>query len=295
MPQLTLNIITHNELHNIKPLVGKCREYFDRIIVVDGGSTDGTVEYLQAMDCTVVNRPWDDNYGDSYQAHMDECSEGDWILIMDSDEIPSRPLLLELRNIVARSEDGQKYSMVHLPDILHIDGVPTKKWADIPNAYGPGIFTKPILFRYNYNRLQVSGAHVSVMADGPSIYVPLPYYHMKTAKSFVVNDVLHAFLEPENQGYTKQEADRFKDLLKRMEIENTSDLRHYCDTYFIDDGANHYNALDAEFLDLIKEWYEKYPDNPKSRIWEWMCWTMENEVKQKAEARFTPSIDKLRG
>lgn len=72
---------------------------FDQIVVVDGGSTDGTIERLiQRQDVTVVMRRFDGNFAEQRNFGIDVC-RNDWIFELDADEKPAVPLLAGLSRI----------------------------------------------------------------------------------------------------------------------------------------------------------------------------------------------------
>src|SRR5688500_155566 len=91
-------IITYNEIDNIERTLAPL-SWARRIVVVDSGSTDGTLEAL-AKDprITVHNRPFD--------SFADQCNfgltkvESDWVLSLDADYELSEPLAAELRSLV---------------------------------------------------------------------------------------------------------------------------------------------------------------------------------------------------
>jgi glycosyltransferase involved in cell wall biosynthesis len=85
---LSVVVITHNEeanigraLESVKPLVcdGK-----GEVIIVDSGSTDGTVEIAKSFGAKVFVEEWK-GYAAQKNSAVDKAS-GDWILSLDADE-----------------------------------------------------------------------------------------------------------------------------------------------------------------------------------------------------------------
>ena len=59
----------------------------DEVVVVDGGSTDGTDALAAARpEVRLYRRPFDGNIGAQKNFGMDQCL-GDWILLLDTDEV----------------------------------------------------------------------------------------------------------------------------------------------------------------------------------------------------------------
>ena len=95
-------IITKNEAHQLRHClesVAFCRE----IIIVDSGSTDGTVELASQAGCiTVVTKDWP-GFGAQKQRALERASSR-WILSIDADEVVSDGLRQRVESIV--SGDG---------------------------------------------------------------------------------------------------------------------------------------------------------------------------------------------
>ncbi len=59
---LSLCMIVKNEIKFIEQCLKKVQNYVDEIIIVDSGSTDGTLEILEKFNCKVYDFTWCDDY-----------------------------------------------------------------------------------------------------------------------------------------------------------------------------------------------------------------------------------------
>lgn len=86
----------------------------DEVVVIDGGSTDGTIEALEGLqgqvpELKVFKTKWDLNsptlFGDE-KTHARRFCEGNWLLQLDSDEIISEPYPGALRELIKQNIDA---------------------------------------------------------------------------------------------------------------------------------------------------------------------------------------------
>ncbi|MDQ5984341.1 MAG: hypothetical protein CSYNP_00034 [Syntrophus sp. SKADARSKE-3] len=81
---ISVAIITKDEAHNLPRCLSSVA-FADQIVVVDSGSTDGTLEIAQAFGCDVFREPWRGGFGAQKQFAIDQCHH-DWVLVLDADE-----------------------------------------------------------------------------------------------------------------------------------------------------------------------------------------------------------------
>lgn len=95
MPRLSVVLITRNEIRNI----GACLRsvaFADEVVVVDSGSTDGTVEAARAAGARVIEAADWPGFGPQKNRALDAAT-GDWVFSIDADEQVTPELAASLR------------------------------------------------------------------------------------------------------------------------------------------------------------------------------------------------------
>lgn len=83
---ITAVILTHNEAMHIARALDSLA-FCERVLIIDSGSTDGTVALAQARGADVRQRKWL-NYADQFQYALDEGAiTSPWTLRLDADEV----------------------------------------------------------------------------------------------------------------------------------------------------------------------------------------------------------------
>lgn len=108
-PDLTVVYTAKDSLRTIERSILAIRSIARRVIVVDSGSTDGTVERCEALGCEVVHRPWfsheeSGSLALQKQHGLDLADSTAWVLLLDSDEIPTPELVDAIADAVRHDD-----------------------------------------------------------------------------------------------------------------------------------------------------------------------------------------------
>ncbi len=104
-------IVKNEEKHLVKCL-RSVRDVVDEMIIVDTGSTDKTNDIAKVFGAKVFDFPWTGDFS-AARNHSLEQATGDWILVLDADEVISARDFDELKAIIRkRSPSPAAYSIV---------------------------------------------------------------------------------------------------------------------------------------------------------------------------------------
>lgn len=135
---------TVNEIVGLKLMMPRIKKgWFDEIILIDGHSTDGTVEYAQSLGCRVIAQQ-SKGLTNAYREALDHVT-GDVIVTFspDGNSLPER-----IPDLLSKMEEG--YDMVIVS--RYVDGAKSED-DDAVTAFGNWLFTTTInvLFGGHYS------------------------------------------------------------------------------------------------------------------------------------------------
>jgi glycosyltransferase involved in cell wall biosynthesis len=95
---LAVALTTFNSMRTIERVLESVRGLASKIVVIDSGSTDGTIDCCRTVGAEVIHRPWA-GHVPGKRAAVEYCAPHQWVLILDSDE----SLEPDLQNSVRRT------------------------------------------------------------------------------------------------------------------------------------------------------------------------------------------------
>lgn len=109
MTKLSVAIATYNEELNIGKCLESVKDIADEIVIVDGSSTDKTIEIAKSFGAKVIIKDNPPIFHINKQKAFDE-STGEWILYLDADERVSKKLAPEIIEIInMKNEEIELY------------------------------------------------------------------------------------------------------------------------------------------------------------------------------------------
>jgi len=100
---LTLAMIVKNESERLPECLASVKPIVDEIVVVDTGSSDDTVEVARSQGARTVTYDWCDDFSAARNESLRHAT-GDWILMLDADEVIAESDLPRVRVFVDTDE-----------------------------------------------------------------------------------------------------------------------------------------------------------------------------------------------
>ena len=153
MPKsLSVVLITLNEATNLPRTLASVR-WAQEVVVVDSGSSDGTVELARAAGARVFMEEWR-GFGGQKNSAVAKAT-GDWVLSIDADEEVSPELAAEMQALLAGDPACDAY---RIPRLNHFLGRPLRHGGYWPDP-------KLRLFRRGAARFEERAVHESMQAE----------------------------------------------------------------------------------------------------------------------------------
>lgn len=93
-----------NEIGRLPKLI-EALDFIDEIYIVDGDSTDGTIEFLETIPkVKLFHNKWNGNHAEQRNFILDKTPNESWVLQIDCDELPTIPLRENLREVLNSEE-----------------------------------------------------------------------------------------------------------------------------------------------------------------------------------------------
>lgn len=128
--KISVALAVYNEEKNLSQCLDSVKDWVDEIVIVDGGSTDKTVEIAQNYRAKVIVTDNPPIFHINKQKAVEACT-GDWILQLDADEVISQELKKEIINILSDKQEKGEVAGFFFPRRNYLLG----KWLKKGGAY----------------------------------------------------------------------------------------------------------------------------------------------------------------
>ncbi len=166
---LSVVLATYNEERNLARCLESVSRLADEIIVVDGKSTDKTVDIARQYHAQVYSADNKPNFHINKNMAIDAAG-GDWILQLDADEVVSPPLAEEIAGVI--SQPGQ-LAGYWIPRLNYFLGSPLTKGGQYPDL-------TLRLYKRGLGRLPAKDVHEQAEVNGPTEYLKNNLLHYNT-------------------------------------------------------------------------------------------------------------------
>lgn len=143
--KLSVCMIVKNESRWIEQSLSSVMNWVDEMIVVDTGSSDNTAEIAQSMGANVYHYEWDDDFSKARNYSISKAT-GDWILVIDADEVISKDDANNIRTLI----ENPTGDMYYLIQTTYCEESATLGWIpnhlSVPESQGyPGYLESPLV------------------------------------------------------------------------------------------------------------------------------------------------------
>ncbi len=118
---LTLSVcmIVRNEQSYMGPCLHSIKKIADEIVVMDTGSTDRTSDLASVFGACVHNFRWQDDFSAARNAGLQKAG-GDWILVIDADEIIAPEDMPRLKNLICEHKNRPTAFTLETRNYTHV-------------------------------------------------------------------------------------------------------------------------------------------------------------------------------
>lgn len=99
MSDVTVVILTKNEELNIVDVIKNARTLTSKVMIIDSGSTDKTVELAEKSNAKVLYRAWDNDFSAQRNFALEHV-DTEWVLYLDADERLNEELISEIKVVL---------------------------------------------------------------------------------------------------------------------------------------------------------------------------------------------------
>lgn len=163
---LTVIIPVFNSEKYLEILIKTIIDHVVEIIICDSFSTDSTIEIAKSYDLKIIKKEYINSSTQKNWA-IPQASQ-DWIWIIDSDELPEKALIDEIRAFIANVKDDIDLAFIPRKNLF---------WGEFMGKASAYPDYQSRLFRKSKGRYQNKEVHAQVEVEGMSVYLKNPLIH----------------------------------------------------------------------------------------------------------------------
>lgn len=122
MEKLSVYLVVYNEEKRLEKTLSAAVRVADELIVVDSGSTDGTVEIARRYKAKVYQNAWESYC--AQKSFAEQKCRYDWVLLLDADEVMSPELIDEINKL--KEKPQYNAYKVKISDMFPRDKLPSR-------------------------------------------------------------------------------------------------------------------------------------------------------------------------
>ncbi|OGW75389.1 MAG: hypothetical protein A2Z72_02975 [Omnitrophica bacterium RBG_13_46_9] len=218
MPRAKISavIITKNEERNIERCL-RSLSWVDEIVIVDGYSTDRTVDIARSFGAKVISHKFEGDFGMERNIG-NENTTGEWILALDADEVITQKACHKIEEIL---ENGSAYNAYNVPRLQYFLGKPLRhggRYHSIVNFFKKG-------------KARFDGkVHHLVLVDGGigQFEEPIEHYPFNTISEFIQKHDRYTYYEAREM-FENFKAGKLKEVKYNLTVKP---LKLFFKTYF---------------------------------------------------------------
>lgn len=165
--KLSVAIATYNEEKKLSACLASVSSWADEIVVVDGGSSDRTLEVAKKFKARIIETDNPPIFHINKQKALDDC-HGEWILQLDADEVVTG----ELKNEIIGTINNKQ-------ETIHGYYIPRKNFFCGHWLRKGGQYPDPLirLVRRGKAHFPCKSVHEQIAVDGSAGYLQSPLLH----------------------------------------------------------------------------------------------------------------------
>ncbi len=133
-PTLSLAMIVKNEENYLAHCLESVKNLVDEIVIVDTGSQDKTKEIAKVFGAKVYDFPWNGDFSEARNFSLSKA-EGDWILVLDADEIIAEREHRVIRELIKKGRKKAYAMTIRNYTNKKLDNTILTNWKDNTGEY----------------------------------------------------------------------------------------------------------------------------------------------------------------